>query len=345
MLRGVVIVMLLATCGCTHVKLQRKTLNQGSTLADLQYQQVLDNLAMFACDPDSIAWHVKISGGLVQVSDQGNLALLPGQIGAEVVPSVAAGRAILEQWNLDAVIESDDLELLQLAYQKAVNPADPDRSLKRQAFEKVCDLSATYHLLLSREVAGEMIETLKLGASPERDEKLSIIGEELQGLYKRMDELLAKVDPQQPTALSLTAMQLELGMVRREIVKLTASVSNEPFIPGYSLERPQRSAAVLEQAEDKIKGLVTLVTDLGDEPNPFAMNWLSCGCKKDVPPCTCYVGHYKGCRGDCYVWVTPEYSKTLRDFTLLILSLVPPDAQDISLPKLGVGAAFTPSSL
>jgi hypothetical protein len=33
----------------------------------------------------------------------------------------------------------------------------------------------------------------------------------------------------------------------------------------------------------------------------------------------------------------------LRDFTLLILSLAPPDVQEMSMPRLGVGAAFSPS--
>lgn len=343
MFRTFSIVLLAVLSGCTHLKLQHKTLRQGSTLPQLQRQQVLDNLAQFACDPNSLAWHMKITGGLVQVSDQGSASLLPGQIGAEVVPSVAAGRAVLEQWNVDAVIESGDLELLQLAYQKAVNPADPDRSIKRQVYEQVCDLSAEYHLLLSREVAGEMLQTLKIGASSERLEKLEHIDTRMGQLYQRIDELLERVDPDRSSKGEATALQLELSSARREVVKLTASVANDPFVPGYSLEKPQRGAAVLEQAEDKIKSLVSLVTDLGDEPNPYSMNWLNCGCKRDVPKCVCYVGRYKGCQGECYVWVEPEYAKTFRDFTLLILSLVPPDAQEFALPKLGVGAAFSPS--
>ena len=68
------------------------------------------------------------------------------------------------------------------------------------------------------------------------------------------------------------------------------------------------------------------------------------GCKKDVPKCVCYVGKYCGCQGECYAWVTPEQTKILRDFTLLILALVPPDVQEVSSPRLGVGAAFSPGS-
>ena len=102
---------------------------------------------------------------------------------------------------------------------------------------------------------------------------------------------------------------------------------------------------MIEQAEGKIKSLVDLVTDRGEQPNPFATSWICHGCKGDVPRCACNVGHYKGCEGDCYVWVLPEHAKTLRDFTLIVLSLVPPDAQDVSLPRLGVGAVFAPTSM
>ena len=67
--------LLLALSGCTQVQLARSTINQGSTLSDLQRRLVLDNLAMFYANPDSLAWHVKLQGGLVQVADQGSLSL------------------------------------------------------------------------------------------------------------------------------------------------------------------------------------------------------------------------------------------------------------------------------
>ncbi len=100
---------------------------------------------------------------------------------------------------------------------------------------------------------------------------------------------------------------------------------------------------MVEQAEDKIKALVDLVTERGREPNPFSVPWVSFGCKRDVPACACYVGRFHGCSGDCYAWVAPQQAKVLRDFVLVILSLVPPEAQEFNLPKLGVGAAFSPS--
>ena len=40
------------------------------------------------------------------------------------------------------MIDPDDLELLQLAYRKAINPFDPDGSIKREAYDKICELSS-----------------------------------------------------------------------------------------------------------------------------------------------------------------------------------------------------------
>ena len=194
--RVVATVLLLACCGCTHIQLQRKTINQGSTLSGIQYQQVLDNLAMFACNPDALAWHVKVTGGVVQVADQGNLALLPAQVGrSQVVPSVAAGRNVLEQWNVDTVIEPDDLELLQLAYQKAIDPLDATRQIKREAFQKISELSATYHIVLSENVVDELVETMRGGASREQLTKLNSAQARLKQLYVRMEALTLGREP------------------------------------------------------------------------------------------------------------------------------------------------------
>ncbi|MEO2088158.1 MAG: hypothetical protein ABGY75_01500, partial [Gemmataceae bacterium] len=74
-MRPVLLIAAVAMCcglGCTHTALERRTVKQASTLTDLQYQQVLDNMAMFACNPDTMPWHLKLKGGLVQIADQGS---------------------------------------------------------------------------------------------------------------------------------------------------------------------------------------------------------------------------------------------------------------------------------
>lgn len=150
------------TIGCTHVSLQRRTLKQASTLTDLQYQQVLDNLAMFVCDPKTTPWHVKLKGGTVQIADQGNLgfeANLASAISAEVKhiysPSVGAQHGIVNQWDVEPTIDADELELLRLAYVKAVCPLDS--ATLETIDEKICGLSVQFDLLPSERTTSRIL--------------------------------------------------------------------------------------------------------------------------------------------------------------------------------------------
>src|SRR5438067_4666392 len=58
-----------SAAGCTSVRLGQRTIRQASTLPDLQYQQVLDNLALFSTNPSALPWHVNLREGTTQVTD------------------------------------------------------------------------------------------------------------------------------------------------------------------------------------------------------------------------------------------------------------------------------------
>ena len=49
--RVILAVGLACLTGCTTGRLRQRTINQGSTLPELQYQQVLNNLAAFDVNP------------------------------------------------------------------------------------------------------------------------------------------------------------------------------------------------------------------------------------------------------------------------------------------------------
>src|SRR5579883_1262173 len=127
--------------GCTHLALERRTICQASTVADLQTQQVLDNLAMFACNPNALAWHFKLSGGTTQVTDQGTSigSAVMGKVPFATTTSLTGQRGVVNQWSGVPTIDPDDLEMLQLAYQKAVNPQDPNGTVRDGLFRKVCE--------------------------------------------------------------------------------------------------------------------------------------------------------------------------------------------------------------
>lgn len=60
---------ILLISGCSHRFLQRRTNEQLSTLTEMNYKQVLNNLAMFECNPDMMAYFAVIGSGSTQGSD------------------------------------------------------------------------------------------------------------------------------------------------------------------------------------------------------------------------------------------------------------------------------------
>ncbi len=253
---------------------------------------------------------------------------------------------ILHQWNVDPVIDADDLELLQLCYRKAINPFDSDGAIKREAYDKICELSSAYHIALTRSVASDMIETMKQGAGPERLHLLERIKTDLDILYAEIDEISDKPQPYEPSSFTHShGSPSKLEFLKEEVIRLTSQASDESVEPVGAYYHPGRNVGVIEQAQDKIEALVKLVDDgKEDEPNPFSMPWIMGGCKRDVPKCTCRVGHYRGCGCDCYVWITPENMKTFRDFVLIILSIAPAEASESSTTVTGLGAANSPTN-
>lgn len=135
---GFMACVLAASAGCTSGQLRTATLNQGSTLADFQYQMVLRNLATFAANPSVIPWHLSIMSGTAQVADAGTAhsyalpqfsALRPGRW-VEWESGVSGSRTIVEQWTTNPIIHTDALKLMQMGYRRALGfPDMPDQKL------------------------------------------------------------------------------------------------------------------------------------------------------------------------------------------------------------------------
>ena len=64
--------MCLGPSGCTHVQLRKNSVNQAGAVHDLQQQQVLDNLAMFVYDYNSMPYFSYANQSGAQVTDQAN---------------------------------------------------------------------------------------------------------------------------------------------------------------------------------------------------------------------------------------------------------------------------------
>lgn len=107
--------------GCTHVQLRRITLNQETTLTDLQFKQVMDNLAMFVHNPATLPYFALSSSGTSQVADTegpatGSLAWSPtsGTVG------FGATRQLTEGWGLAPIMDPDKLDRMRCAYQAVI---------------------------------------------------------------------------------------------------------------------------------------------------------------------------------------------------------------------------------
>jgi hypothetical protein len=133
LLLGLVISPLLAGCA-THHSLRDNTLKTGATLADLNYQQVLDNVACFVAHPAAMPSIAVINAGTVTVSDQKMLNTNATYVPTETFPQQAGSglpilsilfnpstsRNVTENWSLAPVTDIDNLRRIRCAFQLVV---------------------------------------------------------------------------------------------------------------------------------------------------------------------------------------------------------------------------------
>lgn len=87
--------------GCTTGRLRQRTINQGSSLPEMQYQQVLGNLALFATNPSALPWHVNLREGTTQITDAASAGALVALVGPPATfPQAFGSRTIVAQWGM-----------------------------------------------------------------------------------------------------------------------------------------------------------------------------------------------------------------------------------------------------
>ena len=131
--RIIFIIGLACVTGCTTGRLRQRTINQGSTLPELQYQQVLDNLARFATNPALPAMARQPEGG----NNAGHRLALRRRGGGHSAlrsPGSRSSSARGPPWpsgGCRPVIDATELRLLRIAYRRAHGAPDmpsPDSS-------------------------------------------------------------------------------------------------------------------------------------------------------------------------------------------------------------------------
>ncbi len=123
MLRGLIAFVVVASfCGCTHNQLRRSTIGQVRTLADINHQQVLDNVAMFCCSPNSMPFFALPKAGLTQVDDTGEATgtLIWQEKFLQETLGIKGTRRVAENWTLEPINDPAKLHRMRCAYQWAV---------------------------------------------------------------------------------------------------------------------------------------------------------------------------------------------------------------------------------
>jgi hypothetical protein len=116
-------ILLLAACGCTHVQLRNSTVKQASTLTEVHYLQVLNNLAMFVGNADAMPYFAVVGGGSATLGD--SVSATPGVTwdklgysGSSL--SMSGQRQLQENWTLASIADPDKLKKMRCAYRWAV---------------------------------------------------------------------------------------------------------------------------------------------------------------------------------------------------------------------------------
>ncbi len=111
--------------GCAHKQLSVSTVLTANTHQTILFHMVLDNIAMFASEPETMPWHIRVRDGTVQVQDQvgigqqggGFSTFSNGRFGIQTYGPQGARKVAL-QWGTDAVGDPVQLFALQTAYRR-----------------------------------------------------------------------------------------------------------------------------------------------------------------------------------------------------------------------------------
>jgi hypothetical protein len=113
----------MASVGCTHLQLTRSTLRQAGTITDLEYKQIVSNLAAFHCNPDVLPHFSVVGTGGTSITDQGSLNVeleWDAVRLARKLLGLQAMREVQEQWTLAPVINPDKLRAIKAVFQLVV---------------------------------------------------------------------------------------------------------------------------------------------------------------------------------------------------------------------------------
>jgi hypothetical protein len=333
----------IATPGCANRQLQLSTRRQSQTIIELQYQQVLDNLAMTCLNPSALPSLTALRTGATQVGDTGSLGFL-GVAGLNTTfgssPTVAATRSIVDQWGSAPVTDDNALRLLRKAFQSALGSKqlltlDEAEDLAHDISTQIgttADMSVdrdTLNGVFSESLLSSLITQRRnpaLGRNPPPDTAAALAVEREEGEYlDRLAVQLAKINEKIDSKITNTLDEKILAV---------------KYAPGDGGPPRMRFTHAAESATGQAKQAIYLVNDIQETLDRIPMGWFRYGPEK--PKDACYVGHATFCGRGCYVWVCPDGLAGLADFVLAVLKIESTfkDVQVVTAPS---GIQFAPA--
>ncbi|HVS37255.1 MAG TPA: hypothetical protein VMS17_16965 [Gemmataceae bacterium] len=139
--------LVLAATGCEAVQLRNHVVKQAATLTDIQYQQVLDNLAMFVQDPAALPYFSLTPTGSVGIQQTGTASagvnwdyLGAGSAFINHADKKNLGlmgnEQAIGQWSTSSLLNPDELTLMRWAFQRALGCSGQDGQKELEGFFK-----------------------------------------------------------------------------------------------------------------------------------------------------------------------------------------------------------------
>jgi hypothetical protein len=356
--------------GCTSHRLRTSIVNQTSTLTELQYQQVLGNLAMLSVDPDALPAHANLRDGSAQIQDNGQAAL--GGIlthTSEALPTVSGSRTVVEQWGVTPVTDTIELQLLRIAYRRALGIDDHlQYDLADDLAHELCkqisqadDIDIRSDPALNVEVLKALLakdppESSPAGKLPETDVPRKgdvpgsvdkyLLGNLLNNrdLVFRVNGLAdalsyCRINSNDPRIFDQREWRTPTNPTMPGINPTTYLVPVRDDFKEWAPDWPPDIKFLPVTATAVVREARRQVIKINEDLDKIYGGWFCVGGKHDIPPDACYVGRYK----DRFAWVCPAGRERLADFTLKALDLSSTIKDQTFLTVPG-GPRFTPST-
>jgi hypothetical protein len=296
--------------GCMTTQLRNRMAEQASSIPDVYYQVVLDNLAMIAADSARMPYFSDPQTARTSIARNANVSygINIDLITAAPTNALAAffGRTLVDKQT--ATLTGGQIDVGEWA---AVTANDPD---------KLFSMRAVY-----RKTAG---------AATNEDEE--ILKEFYYRHFEITDETLALLREKRPEVHKAIGAKLEKlkGIEYLSVESFEKRLAADDVLGPDNVERYRRPILKYARMEHEPTEFVSdsdthhLLYIAALKPG-----WYGVGQKRDVPRHACYVGHF----GNTFVWVPPENLEMLTRLTLAILDIHTYRSERIGGPRVQPG--------